>query len=102
MRFNLNKLSIIHLYPFCLPKLITRNVSKLQKLEGIPSVRLLLSSYEEREEITIRKMMMTNFDKNVSKKHSLRRRLDKNVIFLGSLGIPPAKLFPPLLLIKRI
>jgi len=45
---------------------------------------------------------MTNCDKNAQKKHLLRRRLDKRVIFPGPLGISPAKLFPPLLLIKRI
>jgi len=51
---------------------------------------------KERVEISIRKMMMTNFDKNASQKHLLRRRLDKYVIFPGSLGISPVSLFPPI------
>jgi len=44
------------------------------------------------------KMTLTNFDKNVSQKRSLRRRLDKYVIF----GNVPFRLFPPMLLMKRI
>ena len=36
------------------------------------------------------------------KKHLLRRRLDKYIIFSGSLGIVPIRLFLPMLLIQRI
>jgi len=43
---------------------------------------------------------VTNFDKNVSQEHLLRRRLDKYIIFPASLGINPVRLFPPMLLIK--
>jgi len=36
------------------------------------------------------------------KKHLLRRRLDKYIIFSGSLGIVPIRMFLPMLLIQRI
>jgi len=60
MRFNLIKLSIIHLYPICLPKLIARKVSMLQKLTGIRPDSILLSKCEERKKsaITMRKMIL--------------------------------------------
>jgi len=60
MRFNFNELSIIHLNPICLPKVITRKVSMLQKLTGMRPDSILLSKCEERKKsgITMRKMML--------------------------------------------
>jgi len=50
----------MHLYPICLPKLITRKVSMLQKLTGMRPDSILLSKCEKRKEsgITMRKMML--------------------------------------------